>query len=325
MADLSLKESRAIADMADLLYDFLPGSGHSSWKGHVSFRTVAQKVGLAEFWQPGSKLPMITALLERTLQYRRQLFEPLILEIVRSGIVYRQKQGNPIKPDDIDKLNGLILEVGFKFPDLWDPEFRNSLSAPGGKRAMERLEKAIKEERIRASAQTQRLQQLTEIKNEFFSLHQEDDRQKAGIIFEKVLNRLFALHGLAPREPFRVVGEQIDGAFDLDHETYLVEAKWERDPVPESKLLVFRGKIEGKSAYTRGVFISISGISAEAKEAISKGKQPIFFVVDGYDLTMILSDDIGLIEFLRQRRRLLAEEGLICVPYQEIWKGSRKR
>ena len=123
---ISLKESRAIAEIAELLYDYLPGSGSPKWKGHVSFKTVAEKVGVGDFWQPGSKTPMITALLERTLEYRRGCFEPLMLEIVRAGLTYRQKSGNPVNPSDIDKLNGLILELGFKFPDLWDPEFKAS-------------------------------------------------------------------------------------------------------------------------------------------------------------------------------------------------------
>lgn len=325
MTALSLKESRAIADLAELFYNFLPGSGNPSWKGHVSFKTVAEKVGVGDFWKPGSKLPMIISLLEQTLEKRRNLFERLILEIVRSGIMYRQKQGNPITPNDIDKLNGLILEVGFKFPDLWDPAFRDSLRLEGGQRAKERVDQAIKEEKNRASTQSKRYEQLFELKDQFFALRREEDRQKVGLILEKVLNRLFALHGLAPREPFRIVGEQIDGSFDLDHETYLVEAKWTKEPIPESSLLTFRGKIEGKSAYTRGVFISISGISKEAKEAIVRGKQPTFFVVDGYDLTMVLSDEVGLIELLRQKRRILAEEGEIVVPYTDLWKGSRSR
>ena len=52
---LSLKESRAVADIAELLYDFLPGSGNPNWKGHVSFKTVTEQVGVGDFWQPGSK------------------------------------------------------------------------------------------------------------------------------------------------------------------------------------------------------------------------------------------------------------------------------
>jgi len=244
---------------------------------------------------------------------------------VREGIIYREKQGNPLRPEDIDTLNGLILEVGFKFRDLWDPGFKNSLRLDGVERAKERIDQALKQQELQESAQTKKFQELFDLKDEYFNLVNEPDRQKAGLELEGVLNHLFALHGLAPREPFRVVGEQIDGSFELDHETYLVEAKWQKEPVSENHLLTFRGKIEGKSAYTRGVFISISGVSAQATEAIIRGKQPTFFVVDGYDLTMVLSEAIGLTEFLRQRRRILAEEGSVVVPYSEIWAGSRKR
>ena len=291
----------------------------------MSFKTVAENVGVGDFWQPGSKRPMITALLERTLSGRRHLFEPLILQVTRAGITYRQKQDSPITSGEIDRLNGHILELGFKFPDLWDPEFRQSLETNNQSRARKRVDEAIKEERLRASAVAERTAQLARLREEFLGLHQQVDRQAAGYALEKILNRLFALHGLAPREPFKLKGEQIDGSFDLDHETYLVEAKWEKQPLPESTLLVFRGKIEGKSAYTRGVFIALNGITAEAAEAITYGKQPSFFVMDGYDVTVVLSDEIGLVDFLRQRRRLLAEEGLMVVPYPQLWQGSRAR
>lgn len=319
---LSLKESRAVSEMAELLYDFLPGSGHPMWKGHVSFKTVAEKVGVGDFWQPGSKIPMITSLLERTLEFRRGRFEPLILEIVRAGLTYRQRQGNPIKPEEIDKLNGLILEIGFKFPDLWNADFRASLLSDAGIRAKEHVERARAEEKLRATERTQRSLELEELKKQFFALHEEKNRQAAGFKLEKVLRRLFDLHHLSPREPFRIIGEQIDGSFELDHEVYLVEAKWEQEPCPESDLLVFREKIEGKSKFTRGVFISINGISREAGIAITRGKQPNFFVVDGYDITMLLEDNIEIIAFLRKRQRLLAEEGRVVVPFTDLTRCS---
>jgi restriction endonuclease Mrr len=113
-------------------------------------------------------------------------------------------------------------------------------------------------------------------------------------------------------------GWWIDGSFELDHEIYLLEAKWHQDPCPEADLLVFRGKIEGKSKYTRGVFVSINGISKEAAVTITRGKQPIFFVIDGYDLTMLLEDNMELTSFLRLRQRLLAEEGRVIVPFSEL-------
>jgi len=319
---LSLKESRAVSEMSELLYDFLPGSGPASWKGHVSFKSVAHLVGVGGFWQPGSKIPMITGLLTRTLESKRGRFEPLILEIVRAGLLYRQKQNRPIRPAEIDKLNGLILEVGFKFPDLWDPAFRSSLELDGGARARAQVEKVLADEKLQTTKRSRRIIELEQLKTRFFALHDEPDRSKAGLEFEHILNQLFALHDLAPREPFRVVGEQLDGSFELDHEIYLLEAKWTAEPRPEADLLTFRGKIEGKSAFTRGVFLSMSGVSREAAQAITQGKQPNFFVMDGYDLTMVLDDNVDLSRFFRNRLRLLAEEGRVVVPFTELHFGN---
>jgi hypothetical protein len=315
---LPLKQSRAIADMAELLYGFLPGSGNPKWTGHVSFKTVAERVGVGDFWQPGSKIPMITGLLERTLDLRRGRFERLVLEVVRAGLIYRQKRGSPVTPEEIDKLNGLILEVGFKFPHLWDPDFKASLHADGTARARQHMEHALQQEKLRVTQRTNRSSELEALKREFFALHNDENRQNAGLQLEKVLNRLFDLHNLSPREPFRVTGEQIDGSFELDHEVYLLEAKWHQDPIPEGDLLVFRGKMEGKSKYTRGVFVAVNGVSKGAAIAITQGKQPSFFIINGYDLTMLLEDYLDLPEFLRKRQRLLAEEGEVIAPFPEL-------
>jgi|HubBroStandDraft_6_1064221.scaffolds.fasta_scaffold368052_1 hypothetical protein len=163
---------------------------------------------------------------------------------------------------------------------------------------------------------------LAELKDEFLKLIEEKDRNKAGLQFESFLNRLFALFDLKPKRPFKIAGEQIDGSFDLDHEIYLLELKWENHPLPQAPLLVFREKIEGKSAFTRGVFVAVNGITSEAHDAITRGKQPLFFVVDGHDLLMILSEAMSLPEFLRRRVRLLLEEGRVCVPFSELMEDD---
>lgn len=314
---LPLKESRAVRELAEALYDFLPGAGRKTWRGHVSFKTVAEKVGVGDFWQPGSKTPMIAALLEKTLEFRRGRFEPLVLEIVRAGLTYRQKNERPVTPAEIEHINGLILEIGFKFPDLWDPDFVASLKADGSTRAAERVRQVHLEERLRESERSKRSQELEELKSEFIVLHEMADRQRAGLRLEKVLNRLFALHNLNPRDPFRVVGEQIDGSFELDHEVYLVEAKWRQEPIPALDLYGFRDKVVGKSHITRGVFVSVNGYSTDAPEALLRGKQPNFFLIDGYDLMMLLEDAMDLATFFRKRVRLFAE-GRILVPFSEL-------
>jgi hypothetical protein len=160
--------------------------------------------------------------------------------------------------------------------------------------------------------------ELGKLMQEFLRLSAESDRNRAGLDLERLLNRLFELFQHIPRQPFRVTGEQIDGSFELDANIYLLESKWEKHPLPEADLLIFRGKIEGKSTYTRGVFIALNGISEPARDAITRGKAPSFFVMTGHDLWMILNGTISLTDFLRKRVRLLGEEGAVYVPFSDL-------
>jgi hypothetical protein len=65
--------------------------------------------------------------------------------------------------------------------------------------------------------------------------------QQRGYAFEKFLDTLFAVSGLSPRKSFRLIGEQIDGSFQLDHTTYLVEAKWQEELTGNRDLQAFAG------------------------------------------------------------------------------------
>jgi hypothetical protein len=174
------------------------------------------------------------------------------------------------------------------------------------------------QDKQQAALDLKRSQVLRQLKDEFVQLAGQSDRNAAGLALEKMLNRLFQLFGLQPRQPFRVVGEQIDGSFQMDAETYLLESKWEKHPLPEADLLVFREKILGKSTFTRGVLIALNGVSGPARDAITRGKAPCFFVMDGHDLLMVFSEKISLTDFLRMRMRLLAEEGCVCLPFSEL-------
>lgn len=314
----SLSQSQAIADMAGVLYRFLPGSGSRSWKGHISFGSIADDLGIGQFWPPGSKEPAIISLLESTLDYRPDLFEKLILRIVRAGIRYCKKE--PITREEIEQLNGLILQVGFKFPDLWDDSFLGSLNLDPKTRSEQSVAEERLQERVRVEQSNTRQARLQELNEWFLDIHGMEDRQKAGLVFQDFLNSLFDLESLDPREPFTIKPqlEQIDGSFSLDNETYLVEAKWHREQIRREPLSAFRDVVTGKSHFTRGVFISISGCTPNAVEALTRGKQPVFFILDGYHLMSALQGTFTLTELLRRYVRRFAEEGLMYVPATEL-------
>ena len=88
---LSFREAQAVEDLADLFYDFLPGSGNS----RTAFPLAAAQAGVGELWIPGSKRPAIVQLLTATLEQRRSLFTKLIVAIVRQAMNYGAARGIP--------------------------------------------------------------------------------------------------------------------------------------------------------------------------------------------------------------------------------------
>jgi len=321
---IPLKHITALNGIAAILADMLPYSGAYDRQGQVTTRSIARDLAIEGFWEKTSKTPGLAKLMERILEQRREVFEDFILLSVKGGLRYRERKGKPVSRSEIETLNGLIMEVGFKFPELWNEGFLAALEAGLGGRARENLAAEKQAEKIKLGRTATIRSDLDKLITEFYALLTAEDRQAAGFTFEKVLNRLFSLSGLDPRGPFKVTGEQIDGSFELDHEIYLVEAKWEKAPVNEAPLLVFRGKIESKSHVTRGVFISLNGITDEAERAITKGKQPIFFTMDGYDLSVAMQGHLGLTDLLRRKLRKMAEEGRIRYSAKEILETMRR-
>lgn len=300
----TLLEAKNAADLAKLFYSFLPGSGASSWPGHVTFASVAVGAGVGDYWPGGSKESALARLLEQTLKHRRDRFENLVLSIVSEGIKYRRSKGNEVRESEILTINRLIKEIGFKFPDLWDPRFLASLERDVAK-APDTPDSIVERHSDTSTYQ----KALADLKQEFYELAKLSDRQAAGLAFEKLLHRLLGLHDLSPRTGYRVPGEQIDASFVLDGETYLLEAKWEAGAINESHLLIFRGKVEGKSVFTRGLFLSVNGYTPEALTAITRGKQPTFILGDGYDLSQVFEQAIRFDDLLRHKVRRLAECG----------------
>ena len=129
---------------------------------------------------------------------------------------------------------------------------------------------------------------------------------------------LFAVFDLDPLGSFRLVGEQIDGSLQLDGHTYLIEARWRKQQAAASDLFVFQNKVEGKSKWSRGLFISYSGFSADGQEAFSKGRSTSIIGMDGQDLYFVLRGEISLPEAIRLKSRRAAETGRFLVTVQEL-------
>jgi len=300
---LSLSETQTITEISSLLYNYLPGKPHPYADQSISFQGIAYDMKLSEYWNGGSKLPAIVYLLENTLEYKRGLFCKLIYNIIKRSLVYRKNKDNPIMREDIEFLNKLIFKVKFKIPELWEPEFLNSLPS-SAKRNFEEKEK-------------RNILSNEKILKEFLALNELEPIPR-GFAFEKFLYNLFLYSEMDPKASIRTIGEQIDGSFYFQNETYLLEAKWQSKQTNQADLLVLRGKIEGKATWSRGVFISYSGYTEEALIAFSKGKSTNMIGLSGQDLYLILERKLDFKDILYRKVRNSAETGEFYTPVLKL-------
>ncbi len=291
---LSLVEAKAADDMAGCLYDFLPGTPHPYADPALSFPGVARSLGLGQYWRGGSKHPAVAQLLQQTLEQRRGVFCQLIVAIVQKGMIYRSNKGHPVTQEEIRALNNLIARVGFKIPELWDPAFLDSL---------------LQAHRDEApSGPTQDASDLGRLRDDLIGLSALTP-QTRGFAFEKFLQALFAAFHLTPRSPFRLVGEQIDGSFEIGTDIYLIEAKWCQDLIGADQLYVFREKVQGKSTWSRGLFVSYSGFSDDGIAAFSRGRATNLIGMTGQDIWFILEGKMSLPDAILRKARHAAETG----------------
>lgn len=296
---LSLAESQTVNELAGVLYDFLPGSGNQ----HFSFPLAASSAGVGEFWAPGSKRLALLQLLEQTLTLRRSRFCPLIEQIVRLSLGWRSGKGNPLTLAEIDRLNALLRRLEYKIPALHDPAFRKTLAQPAPP-----PEPIPPREPIRRDALYQSFTELLRL-----------EPRPRGLAYERFLRDLFEFSKLEPREPFTLRGEQIDGSFQLDGATYLLEAKWQDSPIGNRELQSFHGQVRTKSEWTRGLFMSHSGYTAAGLEACGRGNAVRVICMSGEELWQLLSQSLDLTTVLIDKARRAAETGWSFVPLRELY------
>jgi len=303
---LSLTQTEAVSRLATLLYDLLPGNPHPYADRRLSFLGVARDLGVGGMWTGGSKKPAITRLLEGVLEQAPERFCEVVLETVRRSIPYRGNKGSPVVRDEVVRINRVVEDIGFKIPELWAPRFLDSLPRA-------RADADVAARASATGAPQQSKEELVEFTRALVALSQLAP-QRAGIEFENVLGKLFEVSQLAPRSAFRLAGEQIDGSFELDRETYLVEAKWQKEQVDLNPLLAFDGRVTGKATWSRGVFVSYAGFTRGAVEAFGRGRKASFVGFDGRDLHCVLEGRVPLPDAIRMKVRRTGETGEFMAP-----------
>lgn len=149
---------------------------------------------------------------------------------------------------------------------------------------------------------------LDEYYSNYFHLTKLSNPQKRGYEFEMFLNDLFRLFDIDSKGSFKIKDEQIDGAFSLDGTEYLLEAKWQNEPVILSNIYEFQGKVKTKLDNTLGLYISVNGYSNFDKNT---GKINNIILCDSMDLMSVLENRIDLVELIKRKKQEASRTGNI--------------
>lgn len=222
--------------------------------------------------------------------------------------------------------------------DYFDPYYfkkLNKLDEDEAKKNITHLEQLqeirdykIKQERKRQDELERKRKDISisinELKDIFLNLFSGKDQdgnkinnQRRGYLFEEFLRKLFLNEKIEVTGPFKITGEQIDGAIKYEGEHYIIEAKWHDKWSASDSLYPFAAKVEGKM-YGRGIFISINGFSSDAVQALVTGKALRTILIDGGDLVPITEGMYTLRELLDGKIKAAQTMGRIYVDATDL-------
>lgn len=150
---------------------------------------------------------------------------------------------------------------------------------------------------------------LAELRIGFAEAH-ELEPQKKGYALESIFIELMRISGIPVEEPFRLVGEQIDGAIKYDGHYYLIELKWTGDKSEPKEIGHFYYKVEGE-LQARGLFVSMNGFTEGAITTLPKGKELKILLLDGQHLANVIFGMYRFQELLEHAIRQASLKGEI--------------
>ena len=156
--------------------------------------------------------------------------------------------------------------------------------------------------------------QIKKLYNELFS-GSKFSPQERGYEFEKLIEAKLDNEKLEPRASYKQKGEQIDGSFFWEGQTFLLEAKWVKQKLPASSIYAFKGKLDGKFHTTSGIYLAVNGYSNDVEDALKFGKSLNILLFDSSDISLIFNGDVTFLEVLKFKLREAGDIGSLNVPY----------
>ena len=142
--------------------------------------------------------------------------------------------------------------------------------------------------------------------------------QRRGQRFNDFIAELLGYWGLERIESsVRSVGE-IDVAFACDGTRFLLEAKWEKEPVSFDPIAKLSRRITQRFIGTRGIFLSMSGYTSEAQTDMIRGQQPDMLLLERAHLEAMLSGLLSPRDLITRLIDRASYRGEFFVPLKDL-------
>jgi hypothetical protein len=93
----------------------------------------------------------------------------------------------------------------------------------------------------------------------------------------------------------------VNGGFTLEGWHYLVECRWRQKLADIRELDGFSGQVVRSGKQAMGLFLSINGWSEHVPKMLKQNSEKSVILMDGYDLRCVLSGQINLKDFIREK------------------------
>lgn len=186
-----------------------------------------------------------------------------------------------------------------------------------GKKLLGKLPNHVKSKQSNSKTITSENVDFDRLRMSLLAIENNPTPQAKGYAFEKYLVNLFEAFNLEPHASYRTEYDQIDGSFVLDGNTVLIEAKYRVHPIPKDDLILFSKKIETKSHFPKGLFITYSIVDARAIEYFTdKSARIVILTVE--ELFLLCQGKYSLPKVLQAKFRTLDELGKIYTHISTI-------
>ncbi|HEX8081475.1 MAG TPA: restriction endonuclease [Jatrophihabitans sp.] len=138
--------------------------------------------------------------------------------------------------------------------------------------------------------------------------------QARGQLFNRFVADLLHADGIEAHSNLRGSGE-IDVAFSVNNQRFVIEAKWEKPPVSTDAIAKLEKRVRQRLTGTLGIFLSMSGYTTAALDDLRQGGRTEVLLLDRHHLEWLLA---GLTSADELMGRLLDQASYFGDPYATI-------